>query len=96
MTYNLCRDDRIRTCDLVVPNDARYRAALHPEVPIWERKCKKVFYLLPIFIYILFCGNVLLPKAPRPARCSQASAMALAFSSGGFMLSTSKSYFVKV
>src|SRR4028118_1597081 len=26
-----CRDDRIRTCGLVVPNDARYRAALHPE-----------------------------------------------------------------
>jgi hypothetical protein len=25
------RDDWIRTSDLVVPNDARYRAALHPE-----------------------------------------------------------------
>lgn len=25
------RADRIRTCDLVVPNDARYRAALLPE-----------------------------------------------------------------
>ncbi len=25
-----CRDDWIRTSDLVVPNDARYRAALHP------------------------------------------------------------------
>ena len=24
------RGDRIRTCDLVVPNDARYQAALHP------------------------------------------------------------------
>src|SRR5690606_22804776 len=24
------RDDRIRTCDLFVPNEARYRAALHP------------------------------------------------------------------
>ena len=28
---NFCRVDRIRTCDLVVPNDARYRAALLPE-----------------------------------------------------------------
>jgi hypothetical protein len=27
-----CRDDWIRTSDLVVPNDARYRAALHPEL----------------------------------------------------------------
>ena len=26
-----CRGDRIRTYGLVVPNDARYRAALHPE-----------------------------------------------------------------
>ncbi len=28
------RGDRIRTCDLVVPNDARYQAALHPEVSV--------------------------------------------------------------
>lgn len=27
---DLGRDDWIRTSDLVVPNDARYRAALHP------------------------------------------------------------------
>ena len=27
----LGRDDWIRTSDFVVPNDARYRAALHPE-----------------------------------------------------------------
>ncbi len=26
------RDDRIRTCDPVVPNDVRYRAALHPDL----------------------------------------------------------------
>ena len=25
------RDDKIRTCGLFVPNEARYRAALHPE-----------------------------------------------------------------
>ncbi len=24
------RDDRIRTCDLIVPNDARYQTVLHP------------------------------------------------------------------
>ena len=29
--YPVGRDTRIRTWDLVVPNDARYRAALHPE-----------------------------------------------------------------
>ena len=26
------RGDTIRTCDLVVPNDALYQAELHPEV----------------------------------------------------------------
>ena len=26
------RGDRIRTCDLVAPNDALYQAELHPEV----------------------------------------------------------------
>ncbi|GEM_PF-6005963 len=26
----LSRDDKIRTCDLFVPNEARYQAALHP------------------------------------------------------------------
>ena len=31
MTYNLRRDDLIRTSGLFVPNEARYRAALHPE-----------------------------------------------------------------
>ena len=33
--FSLCengRGDRIRTCGLVVPNDARYQAALHPDV----------------------------------------------------------------
>ena len=28
----LCRDGKIRTCDLLVPNQARYRATLHPEL----------------------------------------------------------------
>ena len=26
------RDGKIRTCDLLVPNQARYRATLHPEL----------------------------------------------------------------
>ena len=26
-----CRGDRIRTCDHLVPNQVRYRTALHPE-----------------------------------------------------------------
>ena len=29
-TATTCRDDWIRTSDPVVPNDVRYRAALHP------------------------------------------------------------------
>ena len=29
---DICRDDWIRTSGPVVPNDVRYRAALHPEV----------------------------------------------------------------
>ncbi len=33
---NSGRDDRIRTCDLIVPNDARYQTVLHPD--------KKVLY----------------------------------------------------
>ena len=28
----LCRDGQIRTGDLFVPNEARYRATLHPEI----------------------------------------------------------------
>ena len=46
------RDDKIRTCGLFVPNEARYRAALHPEpfcaaklhiFSIWCAKCFPVF-----------------------------------------------------
>ena len=46
------RDDKIRTCGLFVPNEARYRAALHPEpfcaaklhiFLIWCAKCFSVF-----------------------------------------------------
>ena len=33
---NKSRDDWIRTSGLVVPNDARYQAALHPEERIWD------------------------------------------------------------
>ena len=29
-TTSLCRGDRIRTCGRLVPNQERYRAALHP------------------------------------------------------------------
>ena len=31
VAFLYCRDGETRTLDLVVPNDARYRAALHPE-----------------------------------------------------------------
>ena len=33
-TSLLCRGDRIRTCDHLVPNQARYRTALHPVMQI--------------------------------------------------------------
>ena len=32
-----CRGDRIRTCDHLVPNQARYRTALHP---VFNCECK--------------------------------------------------------
>ena len=32
--FLICRGDRIRTCDRLVPNQERYRAALHPESTI--------------------------------------------------------------
>ena len=32
----LCRGGRIRTYDLLLPKQARYRATLHPEIPITE------------------------------------------------------------
>ena len=40
--FLICRDDWIRTSGLFVPNEARYRAALHPEkyVAVTERSGK--------------------------------------------------------
>jgi hypothetical protein len=32
MYFNFNRDDRIRTCDILLPKQARYQAALHPVV----------------------------------------------------------------
>ena len=32
MMYEDGRDDRIRTCDLIVPNDALYQAEPHPDI----------------------------------------------------------------
>jgi hypothetical protein len=36
--WKKCRGGRIRTYDLLVPNQARYRATLHPEVFNYELK----------------------------------------------------------
>ena len=41
----LCRDDKIRTCGLFVPNEARYRAALHPEPVFFGLQKYKIFEL---------------------------------------------------
>ena len=37
-----CRGDRIRTCDHLVPNQERYRAALHPERHFAISECKVI------------------------------------------------------
>ena len=36
-SFGYGRDDKIRTCGLFVPNEARYRAALHPVYLTWQR-----------------------------------------------------------
>jgi hypothetical protein len=36
LIFFLCREDRIRTCDPLVPNQVRYRAALLPETGICD------------------------------------------------------------
>src|SRR5947209_7626162 len=35
--FNICREDRIRTCGPLVPNQVRYRAALLPEQKIFPK-----------------------------------------------------------
>ncbi len=32
LSISFCRGDRIRTCDHLVPNQERYRTALHPVI----------------------------------------------------------------
>ncbi len=36
--YLFCRGGQIRTDDLLLPKQTRYRATLHPEGVIWECK----------------------------------------------------------
>lgn len=43
------RDDRIRTCDLIVPNDARYQAVLHPV----ENRLYYITFLRPMQAFLL-------------------------------------------
>ena len=40
------RDDKIRTCGLFVPNEARYRAALHPETVL---RCKSTHFFDTVY-----------------------------------------------
>lgn len=45
-SFVICRGDRIRTCDHLVPNQARYRAALHPATkPFLICECKDKLFL---------------------------------------------------
>ena len=61
------RDDRIRTCDLVVPNDARYRAALHPvKFPAQQKyyenitRAKYIILSLSCLLYFSFSAGLLM------------------------------------
>ena len=57
----LCRGDRIRTCGRLVPNQERYRAALHPALyPFLFCVCKgNIFILCDQIKSLLFilCSN---------------------------------------
>ena len=46
LVLSICRDDWIRTSGLFVPNEARYRAALHP-VKLLYNVCKKSMVSTP-------------------------------------------------
>ncbi len=42
LTVLSCREDRIRTCDPLVPNQVRYRPALLPERYVFYNRAAKV------------------------------------------------------
>ena len=48
-----CRGGRIRTYDLHIPNVARYRATLHPELPVLK-DCKSMFFYIISAKYFYF------------------------------------------
>ncbi len=56
----ICREDRIRTCDPLVPNQVRYRPALLPDpsgtTPEWGCKYKGFRS-----IYTMFFKTIILP-----------------------------------
>ena len=54
------RDDRIRTCDLIVPNDALYQAEPHPDIESivmvfghFVKHCARAGYILRIVPLLL-------------------------------------------
>lgn len=64
----ISRGDRIRTCDHLVPNQARYRAALHPEyVPLLLLRMQRyAFFLYPAsFSYHNSLFNTICPHKLR-------------------------------
>ena len=57
----ICRGDRIRTCDTLVPNQVRYRAALHPECKTFLKcGCKDMHFNWILQILELLFDNILL------------------------------------
>ena len=65
-----CRDDKIRTCGLFVPNEARYRAALHPE-PDFRTAKIQLFFIGFVFLKKLFQAFV-----PKPITTTSPNATA--------------------
>ena len=57
------RGDRIRTCDHLVPNQARYRTALHPAAKYFNFAIAKVVYIFEIRkFYVALFNNILFDK----------------------------------
>ena len=54
----ICRVDRTRTCDLLVPNQARYLATLISDMRKRESNFYLQFSLVPLFILISNYGTV--------------------------------------
>ena len=65
--HYICRGDRIRTCGRLVPNQERYRAALHPVAILGNAVpricgCKGTTFFRDMQIFLQLFNNILLFK----------------------------------